>query len=870
MSGVLSFTSFILLLISFSINLFPQNNIQEMKKVAAGVQYDASKIHRFFAGDLWRDLWVQEFNIPILDLENFAGGLTPLKAGGGMQTKSLHLMGADGKRYKFRTLDKDPSRSLPPEFKESLVADAMKDQVPVQNPVSAIIVAGLMNAVYILNAEPALYLMPDSDILQEFRKDFANLPGTIEENPDDYDDDSLNFAGSQKISSTIKLFERLEKDNDEQVDQCEFLKARLFDIFVGDRDRHSGQWNWAGFKEGKNRKWVPIPKDRDYAFPLYNGVIPKIMTLVVTSMVHFDYEMPMMFDITWSGRHLDRRFLGTLDKRKWDSVAVFMKNRLTDNVIEQSVQKIPQELFDLSGDEIINKLKSRRDNLLDAAEEYYGLIMRYADVYGSDKKEFAEIKRIDNNSTLVRLYKRSKSNEKTELIIEKTYDHQYTKELRIHLLGDDDKVVITGEVENGIKIIVDGGDGADELIDSSIVKGKLFGFLPVNHSLTKTLFFDSGIKTVFETGSSTKVNTRPWKTYLTTAEKYEPEIEDRFRDFMLLFPFEINSDNGLIYGLGGRWNFYDFRVEPYSYQLSISGAHSIKSQAFEFIAEGDFNKIIEGANFNLQVKATGLEINKFYGFGNETLYNEKLDDEEFYNIDQRKYSIKGIFTFPLTKLFDFSVGLSAEHTDIKEKDNSLMDVLEVNAPGTNKNLSFLSQLTFDSRDNFYSPHSGFYLKVSAEQFPISLANEFDFGFSSFEGRAYFSGKTFTHTTLAIKLFGKYVWGDYPFYKAANIGGHSSLRRFAKNRFSGDAATAIQTELRFLLGTVTLFIPGQIGINVFGDTGRVFLTDHKSNKWHFSQGGGLWFSILNRTIVFSLNAANSPEGQSYYLNIGQSF
>jgi hypothetical protein len=30
------------------------------------------------------------------------------------------------------------------------------------------------------------------------------------------------------------------------------------------------------------------------------------MTVAITSMVHFDYEMPAMLDMTWEGRHLDR------------------------------------------------------------------------------------------------------------------------------------------------------------------------------------------------------------------------------------------------------------------------------------------------------------------------------------------------------------------------------------------------------------------------------------------------------------------------------------------------------------------------------------------------------------------------------------
>src|SRR3970282_956007 len=145
-----------------------------------------------------------------------------------------------------------------------------------------------------------------------------------------------------------------------KVDAVEFLKARLFDIFIGDRDRHAGQWNWARFKTGKNRIWTPIPKDRDFAFPLYDGLFPRVMTVAITSMVHFDYDMPSMLDMTWEGRHLDRRLMSSLDKPIWDSVAVFMQSKLTDEVIENAVRQMPEEYFQQEGEHLISKLKSRR------------------------------------------------------------------------------------------------------------------------------------------------------------------------------------------------------------------------------------------------------------------------------------------------------------------------------------------------------------------------------------------------------------------------------------------------------------------------------------------------------------------------------
>ena len=75
-------------------------------------RYDAGVFQRFFMGGLNRDLWSLPIEVEVLDLDDFAGGLTPLRRGGGLQTTSLRLRGADGQLWTFRSVDKDVTRSL--------------------------------------------------------------------------------------------------------------------------------------------------------------------------------------------------------------------------------------------------------------------------------------------------------------------------------------------------------------------------------------------------------------------------------------------------------------------------------------------------------------------------------------------------------------------------------------------------------------------------------------------------------------------------------------------------------------------------------------------------------------------------------------
>lgn len=861
----------ICLLISFQSASALRNDSTLTRIVIAGKDYDADLFRRLIAGNLWRDLWITPFKSSLLNLSNYADGLTPTKTGGGMQTKTLHFNGNDGRRYKFRSIDKDPSRSLPVDLRETFIAEELQDQVPVQNPVSSIIVAPLMNAVEILNAKPELYILPDDERLGPFRDEFKDMLGTIVENPDHYDDTELNFAESDKIVSTFKLFDRLEDDHNESVHAAEYLKARLFDILIGDRDRHAGQWKWAGYKDDGKKRWKPIPEDRDFAFPLYDGLVPLIMRLAMTSIVHFDYEMPSMFDMTWEGRHPDRRLLGSLTKEQWDSVAVYMMNNLDDNVIEKSVREMPSELFEVRGREIVDKLISRRNQLKQASDEFYKLSNMYVDIYGSNKREFVEVSRVNSKHTTVSMFKLNSDfpDKKGELFYERTFDHSVTKEIRIHLLGGDDKVIVKGKVENGIRIIVDGGDGKDYFVDSSAVRAKLLNFLPVKTITSKTEFYDSGKKSEFIIGQSTYINTKKWVEPESPQLKYEPVIENRFRDFSLIIPFDLNPDYGIIIGGGGAFNFYDYRVEPYSHKLSLTASYSTKTRRFEFIGEGDFNQLVEGINVNLFAQLTGLELNRFYGFGNENKFDDKLEDAGIYDVEQSKFYARSLFGFPVFQNTTFSLGLAYERSVLNRIEGSLINELKARI-GTNSSVAFIGRIQFDSRDNTLSPYKGQTLDVSIEQSPSFLNFNNKFGKIHFDGRTYFTSYLVSRETLAMKLEGQYVWGDFSIHEYAYIGGKSTLRGLPRNLFLGDASISLQTDIRILAGKFKIFIPAEFGVTAINDFGRVFYKNENSKKWHSAHGGGVWLSVLDRLFTAGMNVVKSAVDFRIYLSIGHTF
>ena len=73
--------------------------------------------------------------VPTLDLATEKGGLRPYGKGGGRQTTSLKLIAADSSEYVFRSVDKDVTKILPPELRNSFAADVLRDITATAQPV---------------------------------------------------------------------------------------------------------------------------------------------------------------------------------------------------------------------------------------------------------------------------------------------------------------------------------------------------------------------------------------------------------------------------------------------------------------------------------------------------------------------------------------------------------------------------------------------------------------------------------------------------------------------------------------------------------------------------------------------------------------
>lgn len=338
-------------------------------EVTAGARYRAGPLRRALLGPGHRRAWAAPARVEVLDLAAFAGGLKPVRRGGGRQTRSLHLEAGDGRAFVFRSVEKDQATGLKPLWRAT-GGRIRQDQVGALHPGAALAAAGLAEAAGVRHAAPRLVVMPDVAALDSFRADFGGLLGTLEERPRGAADGGPGFGGALQVVDTEDLDTALAGDPEHRVDGPAYLAARLLDLLLGDWDRHEGQWRWARLPDDGGHRWVPIPRDRDYAFADYRGLLPSLARHADPKIVRFDDRYRDLEGLLVDARDLDRRFLCPLPQAAWDSAAAALRGRLTDAAIAASLRRMPPEYLRVDGDALARTLRARRDRLPEAAAAF--------------------------------------------------------------------------------------------------------------------------------------------------------------------------------------------------------------------------------------------------------------------------------------------------------------------------------------------------------------------------------------------------------------------------------------------------------------------------------------------------------------------
>jgi len=816
----------------------------------SGGDYPAKGIKKMFLGSLHRATWQTPVTIPYLNLDTTKTGLTPFALGGGRQTTSLKFKANDGREYAFRSVDKNLINALPKELRNTFVGSMIKEVTATEYPYGAIIASSLMDETDILHARPKLYVLPDHPGLGAFREPFAGLFGMLEDRPGDPEGDMEGFMGADDVTRSVGLFRKMYRDNDNLVNAEALGKARVFDMLIGDWGRHEDNWKWAGYDEGDKRVYYPIPRDRDHAFCKWNGLIPYMADRewAMPMVESFGADFKDIKSLTWPARHVDRLLLTELNYKDWKAISSYVEQSMTDEVIDKAILSLPPEILPVSGYEIGEMLKSRRDQLPEAVDKYYSLLAGQVDVVGSNKHELVEVERLATGNVQVRMFKRNKEGEvfRDNPLYIREFDREETKEICIYGLDGEDVFNLSGSAGKSILVRIIGGPGPDEINDASTVSG----------STKHTYIYDT---------ESTQLKLGPESKNLTSDDPGINLYDRKAFKYNTYFPKPLiyySSDDGFVGSFGLNWTRHGFRKE----EFKSSHDFNVKAGTVGNVQLGTQNLWREvmghwDAGFNVDYGHYYPYYN-FFGLGNNT-----IKDPDLFNADYYKVYLKGLISsiYAENEIFNkgiFRVGLLFEDISARSQTDSIFEIEGERIIGADRLIlgGIKARFYLDFRDRQIFATRGLQFLAENTTYTTLDGASGNFGLAETYLKYFGTAKILIPVTLVVKLGGSKNYGQQiPFYKYTHLGQFSNLRGYKRNRFTGDASVYLNSELRFHLGKVrNLFLPFETGLIGFYDVGKVWLEGNADGGWHAGYGAGFYISPLTRDYLFTLLFESSPE------------
>ena len=816
-------------------------------------------------GKHYRDIYGKKVTAPVALLDTLYGGLEVVRPGGGHQTVSLRLRDKKGRDYNMRALRKSatqfiqkvilPENDVQEDLQNSLPESLIQDFYTAAHPFGAFAVPKLSNAARLMAPTPKLYYVPRQPALGEYNDAYGDQLYMIVERPaEEYDGATFNYPDD--IESTDDILDKIRSDEENIIDEETYIRARMFDMLVGDWDRHNDQWRWAEYKDQNGKDvYVPIPRDRDQVFTNFDGAILDVARSLFGAAKQFAVYDEKLEDIKWfnnAGIKLDRALAQNSTREVWLEQARFLHDHITDEIIEEAFSDLPPEVREGSSiDEIKKNLKGRRDNIVNIAEEYWDYFSKLQYANGTDKDDYFEITRGDNETT-VKIW-RIKDGKKADVILDRTYSSDETNQLWIYGLDDDDVFEVKGKGKNPIFVRIIGGQNNDIYKIQEGRKVKIYD----HESLPNTIEKRGG------------ANFRLTDVYDYNTYDYQKQI---LRTNLITPALGFNPDDGLKVGLSDTYTVNAFRQNPFSQQHRFSAGYFFATQGFDFRYNGEFAGVFNERNLIVSGRfTTPTFAQNFFGYGNETV---NLDDDLGKDYNRVRMSIMEA-SVGLLKNSDYGSTFRSKliFQGIQVDGNAGRFIEENNIINNIRKYFGTAEVAYlyHSADNELAPTRGMDFGLIGGYTYNMRETDRDFGYLNANMGFYNALSKNRKLVLKSMIQTQIRMGnEYEFYQAATLGQNTGLRGYRFNRFNAKRSFAGSADLRYAFDTFrTGLIPLQIGIFGGYDIGRVWNDDSPSERWNDSYGLGFWVNSAD-ALSGTFNFFNSEEGLRVSFGFGFNF
>lgn len=833
---------------------------------------ETSGFGKFLWGERYRKYYSTEVKAPNVMLDTLFGGLKVVRKGGGNQSKSLRLEDKNGTQYVMRAIRKQALQYLQAvlfkdqyiegQFDDTATEKLILDVFTGSHPYAPFVVGDLADAIGVYHTNPVLYYIPKQEILGKYNDSFGDELYMIEEHTSEGHSNKASFGYQDKLLSTDDMMKKIHKDEDIVVDEAAYIKARLFDMLIGDWDRHQDQWRWIEFKENGKKVYRPMPRDRDQAFSRMSDgfLIGAAVKLMPTARLlrKYSHDLEDVKGMNVEPYPLDMEIISQSGKDVWDAEVKYIQDNLTDEVIGKAFLNIPEEVRDKTIEDIKSNLKARRANLQKISDRYFELVNQYAVIKGTNKDDWFDVERLPDGKTKVTAY-RIKDGKKKDKFHERTYSCDETKEIWIYALDDDDVFEVFGEGDRMIKVRLVGGQNNDTY---NIKNGKRITYYDYKSKKNTVVTKDGHQKF----SDSYDINVYDYKKLKNNTVQILPSLG-------------ANPDDGFRVGANAVFTNFGFERNPFTSQHKLSAAYYFATSGFDFNYNGEFANVFPKVNFGIDVhfNSPNYAVN-FFGFGNEAPNPEADEDDGLdVDLDYNRVKIRTFKTMPSLIWRgqlggSFKVGVLYESNEVERTEDRILE----NLPADNRVFDMQdfygidAKYHFANKDNEAFPTLGFQTSLQ-----VGYKNNVDtskgFGYIipelGFDYKLIPSGQLVLATDFRAHIN---LGDDFEFYQGANLGAKTGLRGYRFQRFTGKSAFSQSTDVRWNFGSLkTGLIPIHIGVYGGADYGRVWIDGDDSDKWNNSFGGG-FFVNMAKMMTANVSAFNSDDGLRLAFQLGFGF
>ncbi len=857
---------------------YPVQSLKNMfnKQYASAIYKESetkkSNFYKFLWGDHYRDVYSTVIKAPVATLDTLMGGFSIERQGGGQVTRSLRLIDNKGKRYSLRAMRKSVTQFLQKgAFKDTYLEDSFDDTFTEKlltdfytssYPYAFLAVGDLADAIGVYHANPKLYYVPKHLALGNYNKTFGDELYFLEERPGKEHKDQLSFGKPDDIEGTGDVLKNIRKDEKYQIDEPHYIRTRLFDMILGDWDRHEDQWRWSRFDKEGSSIYRPIPKDRDQVFCNYDGSLMDVMKLIIPVTRKFGVYSGKQKNIRWineAGIRLDRTFAQKSGKNVWLEQARYIKENLTDHAIDIAFRNIPSELQDETVEYIKASLRTRRDSILDIANAYYIYLSKQIIIKGTDKDDFFLVERSDNETTIS--ISRIIDKKPQKPYYNRSISSTETKEIWIYGLDDDDEFELKGKGKNPISIRIIGGQNNDTYTIENGKKIRVYDHASKPNTIKKK----TGAKFIFT--DTYNYNVYDPKKHISKINTITPLIG-------------FNPDDGLNINITNAYIVKGFNTIPYQSKHMLRAAYYFATNGYDMSYNGEFVHAIGNWNLSIGAKYTSENFaQNFFGFGNNSINPDAVFGLEYNRVKTSIWGLhlgvvkRGLLGSELTITGSYE-GIEVQDSQGRYITSGLPELAFVSSDSDFFDRKFFAGIDinyeYKNYDNPINPTRGMLFQLQGGTITNIAATDDVYGY--IYPRIGFYNALTKNRKLVLKtdVQTKFIVGNgYEFYQAATLGGANSLRGYREERFTGEQAVAFSTDLRYSFNRFkTGLLPLQLGVYGGYDYGRVWFSGEDSNMWHDSFGGGVWINAID-AMAGQLGLFRSDDGVRFTFGLGLS-